>query len=1081
MNISASLVCRFTLLCLGAASSAFAQDTIPPTVPGSAKINYDTAITPATSRTKMTLTWNASTDAVGVTGYQIYRDHTFLASVGGTILTYSDNGLNPLTTYTYTIRAVDAANNMSAFTGELRGAAADGTSADFEGLSPLLEQTTPLADGVSLEYRRFKPLGFDDPANSTRKYPVVMFLHGIGECGLNNADQLSNRANGAMCFVTVRNQMTNPCFMIAPQCPTYVNSNGNTVERTWKATDRQQQIRNIILGLSTLYPGRIDNTRYYLVGLSYGSLGTWYGISAAPNFFAAAVPLCGDGNGTASNNVHLPIWTFHCVDDDMVTMAKTQEMVFAMRQLGGNPNFGYYTSGGHSGGWTKAFNDPGMVEWLMAQRRETGGYEGTTIVTNPPAPNGRACHIRRVPSVTITAPTRDNFFKTAATSVTLTAQIGSAKAKIKEVAWWNSTIGATMSGTDGATTVNVKSFTSATGGFTTALIGSVVHVNDIIVGKITAVPNSTTLTLSTAPEDSSTGKAFDILPPGHLYNPQTVTLAATNQTYLEQTITVPLTSNMNNTIGIVAKDAADSYFSDTADTYFGDTIVVDQEAVPTALLSANAGSYPHQYGAANVVLNLDGTVLDNNVPVTTGVTWSQLDGPANVTFGNANAVDTTVTFPVTGTYRLKLNAVNGTRIASDVVQINVYPSQPTLLDTLVYAIDAGGAWYTTPDGIDYTTDAKPGQNILTGTSSVDAYFREARGTDDDVIYRTVRSGASFGYALPVTNGMYDIKLKFADFVSTAAGQRRFNVKMEGVDKVTGLDLYQSVGLDRAHDVTISGINVTDGTLNIDFIGVAGNACVSGIVVTESPVAPGYFEQYFSDGSNINAGGPYVASSQTVQEANKFNHLAGETAAETWTVVNGALVLDRSTSSTNGAGFTRVSPTTNIPSVMDCRFKVSVDYTTTTNTFSDIATLDLGNFTGYADYNNSSISSAVGNRLVIKGAGSGGYKFYINTSYVTGTTGTTGNYGEGPTMLDIRWVVNQSGAPKEYWTGTSNRTLGSGYSDLWINGSLILSDVPRVSSISGTQLGGMRFRTSIGLEVNITLDDMVFYSDTLVDP
>ena len=64
-----------------------------------------------TTQTTTNLSWNASTDNVGVTGYEVYRGATLIASVTGT--TYQATGLSPNTAYTFTVRAKDAAGNVS--------------------------------------------------------------------------------------------------------------------------------------------------------------------------------------------------------------------------------------------------------------------------------------------------------------------------------------------------------------------------------------------------------------------------------------------------------------------------------------------------------------------------------------------------------------------------------------------------------------------------------------------------------------------------------------------------------------------------------------------------------------------------------------------------------------------------------------------------------------------------------------------------------------------------------------------------------------------------------------------------------
>jgi hypothetical protein len=65
----------------------------------------------ATSSSQIKLTWDASTDNVGVAGYKIYRDGTQVASPNTT--SYSDSDLSPSTVYTYTAAAYDSSGNTS--------------------------------------------------------------------------------------------------------------------------------------------------------------------------------------------------------------------------------------------------------------------------------------------------------------------------------------------------------------------------------------------------------------------------------------------------------------------------------------------------------------------------------------------------------------------------------------------------------------------------------------------------------------------------------------------------------------------------------------------------------------------------------------------------------------------------------------------------------------------------------------------------------------------------------------------------------------------------------------------------------
>jgi chitodextrinase len=80
-------------------------DTTSPTAPNTLRAT-------GASDTTVGMTWNPSSDNVAVTGYEIFRAGVKIATVTGT--TYTDTGLAPSTAYVYTVRAIDAAGNVSA-------------------------------------------------------------------------------------------------------------------------------------------------------------------------------------------------------------------------------------------------------------------------------------------------------------------------------------------------------------------------------------------------------------------------------------------------------------------------------------------------------------------------------------------------------------------------------------------------------------------------------------------------------------------------------------------------------------------------------------------------------------------------------------------------------------------------------------------------------------------------------------------------------------------------------------------------------------------------------------------------------
>ena len=80
-------------------------DTTPPSVPTGLAVT-------TTTTSSVSLSWKASTDNVGVTGYKIFRAGVQVGT--STAVSYTDSGLAASTTYSYTVSAFDAAGNNSA-------------------------------------------------------------------------------------------------------------------------------------------------------------------------------------------------------------------------------------------------------------------------------------------------------------------------------------------------------------------------------------------------------------------------------------------------------------------------------------------------------------------------------------------------------------------------------------------------------------------------------------------------------------------------------------------------------------------------------------------------------------------------------------------------------------------------------------------------------------------------------------------------------------------------------------------------------------------------------------------------------
>ena len=94
------------------------------------------------SISQINLTWSASTDNVGVTGYRIYRNGNQIATT--TAISYSDNGLTPNTNYSYIVSAYDAVGNESGQSNTVNTATLPDTQA------PSVSLTAPSQDAMVL-------------------------------------------------------------------------------------------------------------------------------------------------------------------------------------------------------------------------------------------------------------------------------------------------------------------------------------------------------------------------------------------------------------------------------------------------------------------------------------------------------------------------------------------------------------------------------------------------------------------------------------------------------------------------------------------------------------------------------------------------------------------------------------------------------------------------------------------------------------------------------------------------------------------------------------------------------------------
>jgi pimeloyl-ACP methyl ester carboxylesterase len=206
------------------------------------------------------------------------------------------------------------------------------------------------ASGDTLKYQFMKPLDYDPQ----QKYPLVLCLHHGGTHGNDNIAQLGSDPAP---FLVDRRQKY-PAFYLMPQCPKSVG---------WNSIDAS--VMDMINALEDEF--QIDDTRRYVLGISGGGYGSWHFITAHPEMFAAAVPICGGGDPELASKIsNVPVWAFHGEDDNLVPVRSSREMIEGMKKAGGNPKYTEFPDAGHNI-WNQVSATDGLMDWIFAQKRRS--------------------------------------------------------------------------------------------------------------------------------------------------------------------------------------------------------------------------------------------------------------------------------------------------------------------------------------------------------------------------------------------------------------------------------------------------------------------------------------------------------------------------------------------------------------------------------------------------------------------------------------------------------------------------------------------------------------------------------------
>ena len=211
-------------------------------------------------------------------------------------------------------------------------------------------------------------------STSQEKTTLVIFLHGAGERGTDNSSHL--KVGLPNLIKTLKKQGLKNYVVVAPQCPMNerwvdvdwtANSHIMKPEPHWPLSTALEIIDSLVVAIPNL-----DVKRIYVTGLSMGGYGTWEMLQRRPEFFAAAIPICGGGDKLqASKLTQIPIWAFHGTKDKAVPVIRTTDMYESIKSATKqNPlriKMTLYENKGHLI-WNETYDNPAVIKWLLAQR-----------------------------------------------------------------------------------------------------------------------------------------------------------------------------------------------------------------------------------------------------------------------------------------------------------------------------------------------------------------------------------------------------------------------------------------------------------------------------------------------------------------------------------------------------------------------------------------------------------------------------------------------------------------------------------------------------------------------------------------
>jgi hypothetical protein len=441
--------------------------------------------------------------------------------------------------------------------------------------------------------------------------------------------------------------------------------------------------------------------------------------------------------------------------------------------------------------------------------------------------------------------------------------------------------------------------------------------------------------------------------------------------------------------------------------------------------------------------------------------------PTTVTgSGSTTMTVTTASGTPAGTSSLIVTATSGalSHIAGAALAVNSSAFTPI-------RVNAGGPAYT--DYLSQLWAADTGYQ----QGGPNATTASIAGTSSPTLYQTEHYSATgaLTYQFGVPNGSYTATLKFAEIYYTSAGQRVFDVALNGATVQSHLDIFAAAGANHAYDLSYP-VTVTGGQLTITLTAVTGYPKINAIEITSASATPDFTV----------AASPYSQS----------------------LVVGGSTTYTITTTELNGVAGTVSFSASGLPVGATATFSPTTvaGSGSTTMTVTTLSGTTLGTSSLTVTASSGALSHIAGAALVVNSvtfspirvnAGGGAYtdslsqQWLADTGYLQGAANSTVSAITGtsdPTLYQTEHFSTTGTLAYQFTVPNGSRTVTLKFAEIWytsaaqrvfniaINGTTVLSNLDLFSAAGGANKAyDLSYPVTVsGGQVTVTLTAVTGY-------